>query len=778
MADVIITPASGIVEFIPSSTTINKIEASGNTFNLINTANASGTVFNIEASNGSLFSVVDSLNGSLMSVNNNAGLPVLEVFSDDSIVGGRFGQNDFVVSSGGDVGIGTSSPSTKLHVVGDISVQGDGGTGSIGVDSVDPMLILTPPSNDTMRLTGDNIQLGTDYQLDITTSTATFGNVAVGIDVDVANGQLKLSRANSTTTGGGQIYLNGATGNRIDFNTNGIAPPSFTTRSAGTKIVLYPQVDASNVDFAIGIESSTLWQSVGSTARQFKWYAGTTNIATLTGAGVLTVAGSTSQINVDNLRLDGNTLSSTDTNGNIILTPNGTGGIAGGASATVTGSYAVVGGGYGNTASNSYATVGGGGGSLPGGNTASGYVSTVAGGADNTSSGTYSFVGGGKSNCATAEYSNVSGGRSNCACGINSTVNGGYSNKTLGRHSTISGGNYNYGLGGANECCSRGATISGGVGNNTRGGTVNATTGDFSVVPTTCYTAGAFSTIGGGLQNISTSTYSTVGGGNINGATALGSVVSGGKNNTASGGYSVIGGGINQGNAGGYGTIAGGLQNGLTGNSAAIGGGRYNIAYANWSTVAGGNTNKICASATGSFIGGGSNNTANTSTCNSSIVGGAYNSMTSSSCYNATIGGYGNTNSGWYNFIGVGTSNYITSSAGTCWSTIVGGQGNEVCDGILYGAILNGAYNCTASGYYSTIINGSSNSVSAAYGTIINGYLNCVQHSYSTIAGCAITTDRSHTLFVNNLSIKSIPTSSAGLPAGSVYSDSCTLKIV
>ena len=42
-----------------------------------------------------------------MSVNNNAGLPVLEVFSDDKIVGGRFGQNDFVVSSSGNVGIGT-----------------------------------------------------------------------------------------------------------------------------------------------------------------------------------------------------------------------------------------------------------------------------------------------------------------------------------------------------------------------------------------------------------------------------------------------------------------------------------------------------------------------------------------------------------------------------------------------------------------------------------------------------------------------------------------------
>jgi hypothetical protein len=44
--------------------------------------------------------------------------------------------------------------------------------------------------------------------------------------------------------------------------------------------------------------------------------------------------------------------------------------------------------------------------------------------------------------------------------------------------------------------------------------------------------------------------------------------------------------------------------------------------------------------------------------------------------------------------------------------------------------------------------------------------------------GSNITSDRSCATFVNNLSIKNIPTSSAGLPAGSVWSDSGTLKIV
>ena len=117
--------------------------------------------------------------------------------------------------------------------------------------------------------------------------------VSIGTDGSVASiGQYSTTRANATSNGTGQIYLDGATGNRIDFNTNGYAAPSFGTRSVGTKIVLYPNVGASSTDYAIGIEASTLWNSVPLSSNQFKWYAGTTNIATLTGAGNLTVTGS------------------------------------------------------------------------------------------------------------------------------------------------------------------------------------------------------------------------------------------------------------------------------------------------------------------------------------------------------------------------------------------------------------------------------------------------------------------------------------------------------
>jgi hypothetical protein len=124
------------------------------------------------------------------------------------------------------------------------------------------------------------------------------GNIGIGVTnpgqaLDVSgsirsSSQIISTQANSTTTGGGQIYLNGATGNRIDFNSNGVAAPTTTTRSAGTKIVLYPNISPSSADYGFGIEASTLWSGVSSSADQFKWYAGTTNVATLSGTGTFT----------------------------------------------------------------------------------------------------------------------------------------------------------------------------------------------------------------------------------------------------------------------------------------------------------------------------------------------------------------------------------------------------------------------------------------------------------------------------------------------------------
>jgi hypothetical protein len=100
---------------------------------------------------------------------------------------------------------------------------------------------------------------------------------------------LTTTAANNTTTGSGQIYLNGATGNRIDFKAIGDGAPTYTDRSLGTKIVLWPMVDASRVDYALGIGADNVWLSVPDLTQKFSWYAGNNEVASLSGTGLLTL---------------------------------------------------------------------------------------------------------------------------------------------------------------------------------------------------------------------------------------------------------------------------------------------------------------------------------------------------------------------------------------------------------------------------------------------------------------------------------------------------------
>jgi hypothetical protein len=155
------------------------------------------------------------------------------------------------------------------------------------------------PSGSSYRIGGTSVLSTSVLGSSVTTSSLT----SVGTLTSVTtSGQIVSTDVWDATTGGGNISLNSSTGNRIDWNTNGVNPPSTTTRSTGTKLVLYPSVSASAVDYAIGIENSTLWNSVPLSSNAFKWYANTTAVMTLSGTGVLTADGSgLTNLNATNL---------------------------------------------------------------------------------------------------------------------------------------------------------------------------------------------------------------------------------------------------------------------------------------------------------------------------------------------------------------------------------------------------------------------------------------------------------------------------------------------
>jgi len=91
--------------------TTNDLQITGS----LNIYKSGSTVFNIEGSQGTLFAVTDELSGSLFSVNDISGIPIFEVFSDDTVKIGTFGAEGIEVQGSdvkitGSLAVGNISP--------------------------------------------------------------------------------------------------------------------------------------------------------------------------------------------------------------------------------------------------------------------------------------------------------------------------------------------------------------------------------------------------------------------------------------------------------------------------------------------------------------------------------------------------------------------------------------------------------------------------------------------------------------------------------------------
>ena len=406
----------------------------------------------------------------------------------------------------------------------------------------------------------------------------------------------------------------------------------------------------------------------------------------------------------------------------------------------------------------------------------------------------------------------IGGGNSNLSCGKNSVVVGGLENNALCKYSTIGGGGFN------TASCYR-STVGGGYCNTASGNSSTIGGGGFNTA--SCYN----STIGGGYRNTASNCNSTIGGGCGNTASNCNSTIGGGCCNTASGGSSTVSGGIYNlvdtcfsfigggccniiCGGGGASIIVGGQGNYLCGNQSVIIGGICNILErANCSVISGGNLNRICSNNVytplqGATISGGLSN--RVYACNSSILGGYQNILGCGSSCSSIGGGRGNGIAlSQFSFIGGGLSNGIVSS---CLSFIGSGFCN-FASGL--NTTIGGGYCNTTSGTRSVIIGGCRNTSSGSVSTIGGGYRNISSGCFSTVSGgcfnfaissnsfiaggssnttcsfdCAmligsnLTADRVCTTFVNNLSIKNIPTSASGLPSGSVWRSGSSLCIV
>jgi len=97
---------------------------------------------------------------------------------------------------------------------------------------------------------------------------------------------LKSNGSGANLSWAGLTYADLGNPTMFNFGAGAVGAPSVSVRSGGTKLVLYDQLSASLVDYAIGVEASYVWFSTPSTATGFRWYAGTTGWMTLNSAGL------------------------------------------------------------------------------------------------------------------------------------------------------------------------------------------------------------------------------------------------------------------------------------------------------------------------------------------------------------------------------------------------------------------------------------------------------------------------------------------------------------
>lgn len=160
-------------------------------------------------------------------------------------------------------------------------------------------------------------QISTQVISTLLAAARTFAsNLGVGGTLSVTGA---ATFTDDVTVNGGDITLNNATSNRVTFRDTGAAAPTFTTRSTGARVILWPLINATNADHAIGVESGFTWFSVPTTSAGYKFYGGTTEYGrwTNTGLGV----GATPACKVDangTIRATGSTTPASGTGGEIL----------------------------------------------------------------------------------------------------------------------------------------------------------------------------------------------------------------------------------------------------------------------------------------------------------------------------------------------------------------------------------------------------------------------------------------------------------------------------
>lgn len=220
MPNILINPNTGIIEFntgIAGSavfdTNLSGLRMTYDNFGAINLLSYNTNVssgldrFTIDGSNGRLFSVTDNLAGSLFSVNDIAGLPIIEAFDDNTVIMGAFNRNDFIIT-GGCVGIGTlpNTGFTKLLV---------NGTGVFGTSNTNYTRLTSNPlsvmgsGNTFVQLNIQNLAIGNAASSDLVLTSNAGTDDSFYLDLGINNSGYNQAAYNIGSSGDGYLYVHG-----------------------------------------------------------------------------------------------------------------------------------------------------------------------------------------------------------------------------------------------------------------------------------------------------------------------------------------------------------------------------------------------------------------------------------------------------------------------------------------------------------------------------------------------------------------------------------------
>ena len=228
------------------------------------------------------------------------------------------------IRGNGNVAIGGTDPSSRLHVHNSVNTESginitNTGTGGnaytslrLGNDNLSNTAIIflnnstrtVDGGESTMTIRndigglrlqggggGNTLWLSTTGNIGIATTTPNYG-----LHVETSSYIVSSSRiqnGNPSSVSGGSLNVNGdvvlsGTGG-VYFTTSGRNAPTTTNRSLGSKIVLYPTLSASDVDYAMGVDTNCLWNSVQNSTAEFKWYQGATVAMSIVGNATVTM---------------------------------------------------------------------------------------------------------------------------------------------------------------------------------------------------------------------------------------------------------------------------------------------------------------------------------------------------------------------------------------------------------------------------------------------------------------------------------------------------------